>query len=121
MSKVLVVEDEEALRTVYCMIVESAGFEVAQASDGAEGLKQLKAFKPDLVLLDMLMPIKTGLEFLQAANIKKRYPKTTVIILSNLSESPTIQEALKLGAVRHLIKSNIMPDDLLAIVKSHTA
>lgn len=121
MAKVLIIEDEEALRTVYCMILKTAGYKVSQASDGQEGLEQLASFLPDLILLDMLMPVKSGLEFLQEAYITRDYPKTTVIILSNLSDSPTIQEALKLGAARHLIKANTLPNDLLAVVKEHCA
>lgn len=121
MTKVLIIEDEEALRTVYCMILETAGYKVSQARDGQEGLDQLTSFLPDIILLDMLMPVKNGLEFLQEAYIKRDYPKTTVIILSNLSDSPTIQEALRLGAARHLIKANTLPNDLLDVVKKHSA
>jgi len=121
MAKVLIIEDEEALRTVYCMILEAAGYTVSQASDGQEGLKQLLSFLPDLILLDTLMPVKNGLEFLHEANMKRDYPKTTVIILSNLSDSPTIKEALKLGAAKHLIKANTLPRDLLAVIKTYCA
>ena len=115
-AKILIVEDDEALRNVFGIIVKSAGHEVKLAVDGSEGLKQLDAFSPDIVLLDMLMPVKSGLEFLQEADIKKRYPEVTVIILSNLSESQTIDEGLRLGAVQHIIKSNILPNDLLAAI-----
>lgn len=121
MAKVLIIEDEEALRTVYCMILETAGYHVSQASDGQEGLEQLASFLPDVILLDMLMPVKNGLEFLQEAEIKQNYPATTVIVLSNLSDSPTIQEALKLGATKHLIKANTLPNDLLDVVKKYSA
>lgn len=120
MPKVLIVEDDEALRTVFCMIVERAGYNVQLAKDGSEGLKQLSSFSPDIVLLDMLMPVKSGLELLQEAQVTKNYPETTVIVLSNLSDSKTIDKALELGAVKHLIKSNIAPQDLINTVKEYT-
>ncbi len=120
MTKVLIVEDDEALRNVFSLIIKSAGHKVTAARDGEDGLKQLKSFSPDIVLLDMLMPVKTGLEFLQEADIKKNYPDTTVILLSNLSESHTIEEGLNLGAAKHVIKSNILPNDLIAIIEKYT-
>lgn len=120
MTKVLIIEDDDALRNVFDLIVKSAGHKVAVARDGAEGLKQLKDFSPDIVLLDMLMPVKSGLEFLQEADVKNHYPGTTVILLSNLSESHTVNEALRLGAVQHIIKSNILPSDLISTIANYT-
>ncbi|MDB5183977.1 MAG: DNA-binding response regulator VicR [Candidatus Saccharibacteria bacterium] len=120
MAKILIVEDDKALRDVFELIVKSGGHNVRVAQDGADALKRLPKFIPDIILLDMLMPVKSGLEFLQEANLKKAYPAIVVIILSNLSDSQTIQEALKLGAVKHLIKSDIMPDDLLRELKIHS-
>jgi CheY-like chemotaxis protein len=119
MAKVLIVEDDQALREVFSLIVKSGGYKVGTAQDGQDALKKLVKFSPDLILLDMLMPVKSGLEFLREANIAKTYPKTTVIILSNLSESATIQQALTLGATKHLIKSNVLPEDLLRELAVH--
>ena len=118
MSKVLIVEDDQALRDVFSLIVRSDGYEVEVAEDGAEGLQKLNSFSPDIVLLDMLMPVKSGLEFMQEANMSKTHPDTTVVILSNLSESGTIDQALKLGAVKHMIKSDVSPDMLLAELRA---
>lgn len=119
MAKVLIVEDDQTLRDVFSLIVKSGGYKVGTAQDGQDALKKLAEFSPDLILLDMLMPVKSGLEFLQEADITNTHPKTTVIILSNLSESQTIQQALKLGAKKHLIKSNIQPTDLLKELAAH--
>lgn len=113
MAKVLIVEDDQALRDVFSLIVQSGGYTVDAAHDGQDALNKLSKFAPDLILLDMLMPVKSGLEFLRESNIKKTHPDIKIIILSNLSDSQTIQEALKLGAKKHLIKSDIMPNDLL--------
>ena len=119
MTKVLIVEDDTALREVFSLIVGSGGYTVDTAQDGSEALDRLQTFEPDIILLDMLMPVKSGMEFLQEANIKKAYPNCTVIILSNLSESQTIEHALKLGAVKHIIKSDIDPQDLLKEIKQY--
>ena len=120
MAKILIVEDDKSLREVFHLIVESDGHTVAVAEDGAEGLKKLASFSPDIVLLDMLMPVKSGLEFMQEADIVQLHPDTTVIILSNLSQSDTIEQALKLGAVKHLIKSDITPVILLEELRTLT-
>lgn len=117
MTKVLIVEDDETLRTVFQLIVKNAGYTVQVAKDGEEGIEQLSRFSPDIVLLDMLMPVKSGLELLHEAQVTKNYPGTTVIILSNLSDSESIQKALDLGAVKHLVKADIVPQDLLDTIK----
>lgn len=113
MAKILIVEDDSALREVFSMIVASGGHVVDVAQDGSEALERLQTVKPDMILLDMLMPIKSGIEFLQEADVKRTFPDCIVIVLSNLSESQTIDHALKLGAVKHIIKSDIEPQDLL--------
>lgn len=121
MANVLIVEDDTALREVFCLIVGNGGHTVVTAQDGSDALDKLKTFEPDIVLLDMLMPVKSGIEFLQESNIKKTHPKCVVIILSNLSESHTIDHALKLGAVKHIIKSDIDPKDLLKEIAEYVA
>lgn len=119
MAKILIVEDDSALREVFSLIVVSGGHDVDVAQDGSEALERLQIFKPDIILLDMLMPVKSGIEFLQEADIKRSFPDCIVIILSNLSESQTIDHALKLGAVKHIIKSDIDPQDLLKEINSY--
>lgn len=121
MAKVLIVEDDQALRDVFSLIVASDGHEVVAAQDGSDGLRKLHDFHPDIVLLDMLMPLKSGIDFLQESNIRKTYPDCVVIILSNLSESQTIEHALKLGAVKHIIKSDIDPKDLLKEIDEYVS
>jgi DNA-binding response OmpR family regulator len=119
LKKVLIVEDDAMLRNVYEIIVAREGYVVEVARDGSEGLRKLGSFQPDLVLLDMLMPIKSGLQFLKEAKMKLHYPKTSVLILSNLSASDTVNEALRLGAKEHFIKSNLLPKDLVEAVKKY--
>lgn len=119
MNKVLIVEDEVTLRDVYELILMREGYDVEVARDGSEGLRKLGSFQPNLILLDMIMPVKSGLQFLKEAKMKLHYPDTTVIVLSNLSASDTVEQALKLGAKEHLIKANILPKDLIAAVQKY--
>jgi DNA-binding response OmpR family regulator len=115
MSKVLIIEDNETLNEAYKLILEKDGHKVSTAFNGEEGLEKLKKTSPDLILLDMLMPKMDGLEFLRRFKSDK-YPKTTIIILSNLNEDEQVEEARKLGAHRYILKANTSPRELAARV-----
>jgi CheY-like chemotaxis protein len=111
MTKVLIIEDNETLNEAYKLILEKDGHEVTTAFNGEEGLEKLKDLSPDLILLDMLMPKMDGLEFLRHFN-PSNFPKTTIIILSNLNEDEQVEEARKLGAHRYILKANTSPREL---------
>jgi CheY-like chemotaxis protein len=111
MTKVLIIEDNETLNEAYKLILEKDGHEVTTAFNGEEGLERLQSLTPDLILLDMLMPKMDGLEFLRHFNPAK-FPKTQIIILSNLNEDEQVEEARKLGAHRYILKANTSPREL---------
>lgn len=116
MSKsVLIVEDETALRDAYKLILSTHGYEVHTAVNGAEGLLQLKKTKPDVVLLDIFMPVMDGKEFLRNTDTND-YPQTTFIVYSNLSDGETEAEVLRLGAHKFVLKSSMTPKDLLDLI-----
>lgn len=117
MKKVLIVEDEMMLREAYAQILTMKGYKVSTASDGVEGLEQLEKVKPDLVLLDILMPRMDGLELLKHANVKQKYPKTKVLAFSNLSNASQVSEMVKNGADRHVLKSSVSPSQLVSLVE----
>lgn len=117
---VLIVEDEIVLQDVYKLILSSQGYGVHTANNGIEGIKQLKAHKPDVVLLDMFMPVMDGREMLRNVDTKE-YPKTKFIVFTNLSGGDTEAEMLELGAQRFVLKSNMAPHDLVAMVAELTA
>lgn len=115
MARILVVEDDQDLNNAYCIILKHAGHEIVSAFDGKEALAKLRDFEPDLVLLDLLMPIMGGLEFLQKwPSTKRRDVK--VLIFTNMENSPEITEAYKLGANRAIIKSWTAPHNLAKVV-----
>lgn len=115
MAKILVVEDDHDLNKAYCIILKHEGHEVVEAYDGKEALNKLKSFEPDLVLLDLLMPIMGGLEFLQKWT--NHNPDIKVLIFTNMENSPEISEAYKLGANRCIIKSWTAPHNLSKVIK----
>lgn len=115
MARILVVEDDRDLNNAYCLILENEGHEVVTAFDGKEALSKLKSFESDLILLDLLMPIMGGLEFLQHYDLHK-HPEVKVLIFTNMENSPEVNEAYKLGAHRCIIKSWTAPHNLARVI-----
>jgi two-component system response regulator VicR len=119
-AKILVVEDDRDLNKAYCIILRHEGHDVVAAFDGKEALAKLNDFEPELVLLDLLMPIMGGLEFLQKWENEK--PKDVkVLIFTNMENSPEISEAYNLGASRCIIKSWTAPHNLAKVVSDTLA
>lgn len=116
MAKILIVEDDRDLNKAYCIILRHEGHEVLAAFDGKDALEKVKDFDPDLVLLDLLMPIMGGLEFLQNWNEADR-KKSRILIFTNMENSPEIATAYKLGVDRCIIKSWTAPHNLAKVVK----
>ena len=119
--KILVVEDEEILLTALKEELATGGYEVEGAVDGQDGLDKVKAFKPNLILLDLVMPKMDGMEMLQRLKGDSDTRDIPVVILTNLSDYERISEALSLGAMDYLVKANYKLDDLLDKVKTVVA
>lgn len=120
-QKIILIEDDEILSKVLLSEFNDAGFEILQAFDGSAGLEMVKKEKPDLVLLDLILPKKLGLEVL--AELKKS-PQTQgipVIILSVLGEDEDIKKALGLGASDYLVKSNHATAEIVEKIKNFFA
>lgn len=116
MSNILIVEDDKDLNNAYCIILENEGYVVESAFDGKEALAKIKSFAPDLILLDLLMPIMGGLEFLQHYDLLKMHSDVKVLIFTNMENSPEVTEAYKLGAHRCIIKSWTAPHNLSKVI-----
>lgn len=117
-AKILVVEDEEILLTALQEELKQAGYETEGAVDGEEGLAKVKTFKPDLVLLDLVMPKMDGMQVLKKLKEDPQSKDLSVVILTNLSDYERISEALSLGAKDYLVKANYSLTDLLDKVKT---
>lgn len=115
MAKILIIEDEIQLAEVYAFMLEHKGHHVERAGDGLEGLKKVKEMKPDVILLDMMMPNLGGIGFLERYQAAK--PKDVkIIIMSNMQSREHQAKAFELGAYRYEIKAALAPQQLLAIV-----
>jgi len=103
---VLIIEDDEMLlRALYLSFLHS-GFTIATASDGETGLKMTQRLKPNLVLLDLLLPKMSGFEYLQAMKADPALKGIPVIVLSNLGDKGDMEKAKSLGAQDYFIKAN---------------
>ena len=106
MSKILLVEDDRFLiKAVYTKLTQK-GFEVILANDGDEAISKAKAEKPEIVLLDMVLPKKSGFEVLRELKGNPETASIPVFILSNLAQDQDIQEGKALGAEDYIVKSN---------------
>lgn len=116
MTKILIAEDEKALNEAYVLVLKKQGHEVHSVYNGQDGLEVFKKVKPEVVLLDLRMPKLDGLGFLKKLQPKKNYPETKIIIFSNYDEQTEVDEAMKLGASRYILKAWSSPSELVKIV-----
>ena len=114
---ILIVEDEEALRMSLKANLENEGYEVAEAKDGEEGLMSIESHKPDLVLLDIVMPRMDGISLLKKVRANANCADLPIIVLSNLSDSEIVSQAIKNDVHDYLVKSDWKLEDLMVIVK----
>lgn len=106
MKKVLVIDDDMTFVAGIKATLDPKRYSVTSAGNGEEGLEQLKESKPDLILLDIMMPKMGGMEFLKQMNQKYGEGKTAVLITSNVSTLDKISEGVSLGIRGYFIKSN---------------
>lgn len=117
MKKILIVEDEVAVLKLLTDRLSKEGFEVIQAKDGKEGLEKALSETPDLILLDILMPVMDGMEMLERLRNSSVGANIPVIVLTNLGETSKILQSQELGVVNYLIKTNFKLDDVIRTVK----
>ena len=113
---ILVVDDEEPIRKIFDANLSVEGYRVLTASDGVAALCLTKEHKPDLIILDIMMPGKSGLEILQ--EVKAIYPDIAVVMASCVSEVTTAVNCLKKGAYDYIVKPFNVPDVLLAVKRA---
>lgn len=121
MKKIILAEDDKYISKAYNVGLKDVGFDVSVAYDGNEALEKIKKDKPDLILLDLVMPEKNGFEVLEELGVNDELRKIPVIILSNLGQDSDIEKGRALGAVDYLIKSDLTMDEVIDKVKFHIA
>lgn len=117
MKKILFIEDESALQRAVASVLKEEGFEVSSALDGEIGIRLAKERKPDLVLLDLVLPKKDGFEVLKELKENPELKDIPVIILSNLEKSDEVGKALELGATTYLVKTNYQLNEVVEKIK----
>lgn len=119
MKKILIVEDEKILVEMYKSNLETNNFQVILAFSSEEGIKILKKEKPDLVILDILLPRENGITFLEKIKKIKAVSNIPVIVFSNYDDPATKRKAFRLGAEDYLIKTQFTPREFLEKIKKY--
>jgi DNA-binding response OmpR family regulator len=112
-KKILVVEDDDFLMKVYTVKLANAGYQMIKAMDGEEALTLVKEHKPDLVLLDLIIPKKTGFTVLEEMKNDPETKNIPVIILSNLGQDEDVKKGIQLGAVDYVVKADIPIEEVM--------
>ncbi len=115
--KILLIEDDDAIRQMYALKFEAEGLKVKIAEDGREGLRIAQSFKPDLLLLDIKIPTIGGEDVLQILQTETEWAKKMkVIIMSNISKSVAPPKLRKLRIDRYIVKAHYTPSQIVKVV-----
>lgn len=117
MKKILLVEDDENLIKSFNDFISKEGFDFKSAVNGEDGIELAKQEKPDLILLDIVIPKKSGFDVLYELKKDENLKNIPVIILTNLEEEKDIEKALSLGAYTYLVKANYSLDEIIKKIK----
>ena len=115
--KILLIEDDPFLLSMYATKFESENFEVIVAKDGENGLKSAAREMPNIILLDILLPKMDCFEVLKEFKNNKTTIHIPVILLTNLSQKNEIEQGLSMGAEDYLIKAHFMPSEVVEKIK----
>lgn len=114
---IIVAEDDQYYADIYKSKLTQEGFEVMITENGEETLKAAREKKPDLILLDLVMPIKDGFEVLEELMMEDSLKSVKVIVFSNLGKEEDVDRAKKLGAAEYLVKANTSIQEMVNYVK----
>jgi len=118
MKKILLIEDDKFLRELMVKKLLTMDYDVTSAVDGESGLSMIKEVKPDVVLLDLILPGINGFEVLEKAKQDPEIADIPVIILSNLGQKEDIERGQKLGAADFMIKAHFTPQEVVNKIKT---
>jgi DNA-binding response OmpR family regulator len=119
MKKILLIEDEKMLKEMYTLKFSQEGFEVISVISAEEGLELAKKEKPDLIILDILLPRKNGVFFLKEKNKDPEISQIPIVALSNYDHPETRKEAIELGIKDYLIKTDFTPKEIVEKIKEY--
>jgi len=116
-KKILIIEDEPSLQKSLMDYLELEGFEVSGALDGEKGIELAKNEKPDLILLDIILPKKDGYEVLDVIKKDEEIKNIPVILLTNLESQEDIVKGMEKGAISYLVKSDYKLEEVVKKIK----
>ena len=116
MKNILLIDDDQTFGETIKTALDATRYSIASASNGEDGLKSIESQRPDLILLDVMMPKMNGIEFLKQVNEKYGEGKIPVLITSNNSSLDNISEGVSLGIRGYFVKSNESLQSIAAIV-----
>lgn len=118
MKRILIIEDELPLREAFALLLKAEGYEVEVAENGLIGLEKVEVFQPDVVLLDLLMPVMNGMDFLKAEAKRRSKPHPyKILVLSNLSDPVTREDVKDYHIAGVAMKADLSPAELALTVK----
>ena len=115
----LVAEDNKFYSKIYQKRLSKAGLEVIVVDDGQQAIDQVKKRKPKLILTDLVMPVKDGFQVLKEIKADPSFKDIPIIVLSNLNQEKDIAEAKKLGAIQHIVKSDVQITEIVKMVQQY--
>jgi len=118
MPSVLIVDDTESTRRAFACVLRAEGYEVVTASSGTDALRRLETVRPDMILLDVIMPEMDGMEFLELLHSHPVWRALPVIMISALSDPRRIRRAKELGAKGFLIKAGLPIPELIRLINA---
>ncbi|MCA9364838.1 MAG: response regulator [Candidatus Moranbacteria bacterium] len=116
-AKILLVEDDNFIVDIYQKKLGEVGYQVTVANNGQEAIDALKKEKPDVMLLDLVMPYMDGFEVLEAMKKEGMTDEISVILLTNLSQKEDVEKGMESGAKDYLIKSHFTPSEVVEKIK----
>lgn len=115
---ILIIEDDDFLRSLAVAKLEKEGFTVRMAANGQEGLDQLRQGTPDLLILDLMLPMVSGFDILKTVRSEPTTSQLKVIVFSNMGDEADIKTCLDLGITDYLVKANFTLDELVEKIKT---
>lgn len=115
--KVLIIDDDESLSAVFEAALQKNGIETVYSPNGKDGIDKARLEKPDLILLDQVLPDISGNEVLKTLKMDSSTQNIPILILSNFSQEELVKEAINNGAVDYVFKYQVEPQDLISKVK----
>lgn len=117
MKKILFIEDESALQKTFGDILKQEGYEMISALDGETGLRLAQSQRPDLILLDLILPKLHGFEVLKKLKEDEKTKEIPIVVLTNLEGIEDVEKAIQLGATTYLVKENYSLEEVVEKIK----